>query len=130
MARTRRRYTDEPRRIFIQSSSLTVRPARRTMRPVPVPEQIYLRDREGESIGPLPRRALEVLFDSRVVDEGTPVSENGLTYKALRDFPELYARILEVKDLLVSGADPWTSAPSAPAAAVVAKTTGDIAAPR
>lgn len=79
--------------------------------------QIYLRDREGESIGPLPLRALEVLYDARVVDDGTPLSEDGVMYRALRDFPELFARVLDVKDMLVRGEDPWAPiAPAAPAA--------------
>lgn len=84
--------------------------------------QIYLRDREGESIGPLPMRALEVLFDARVVDEGTPVSENGVTFRALRDFPDMFARVLEVKDMLVRGEDPW-SAPLPPASKSSARAT-------
>lgn len=86
--------------------------------------QIYLRDREGESIGPLPMRALEVLFDSRVVDEGTPVSENGVTYRALRDFPEVLARVLEVKDMLVRGEDPWSAPPPSARASTPSEVAG------
>lgn len=72
-----------------------------------LPEVVYLRHTDGESIGPLPLRALEVLFDTRIVDEATPISETGVTFRALRDFPALLARVQEVKQLLVAGQDPW-----------------------
>jgi curved DNA-binding protein CbpA len=68
---------------------------------------IYLRHKDGESIGPMPMRALEVLFDARVVDEATPVSQNGVMFRALRDFPLLLDRVQEVKKALVEGQDPW-----------------------
>jgi tetratricopeptide (TPR) repeat protein len=77
-----------------------------------LPGQVYLRHREGESIGPMPLRALEVLFDSRVVDEGTPISEDGVMFKALRDFPLILGRMVEVKELLGHGQDPWSDAAS------------------
>lgn len=78
-----------------------------------LPAQVYLRHKDGESIGPLPLFALEVLFDARVVDEGTPVSHNGFTFKALRDLPEILLRVQDVKEQLGRGEDPWTT-PLAP----------------
>jgi hypothetical protein len=87
--------------------------------------QIYLRDREGESIGPLPVRALEVLFDARVVDDGTPLSEDGVMYRALRDFPELYARVIDVKEMLGRGEDPWAPPATPPPVARAASRMAD-----
>jgi tetratricopeptide (TPR) repeat protein len=64
---------------------------------------------DGESIGPLPLRALEVLFDGRIIDEGTPVSEDGVMFRALRDFPMMLDRMMEVKEALQQGQDPWAA---------------------
>ncbi|MCK6547307.1 DnaJ domain-containing protein [Myxococcota bacterium] len=74
-----------------------------------LPAQVYLRHKDGESIGPLPLFALEVLYDARVVDDGTPVSHNGFTFKALRDLPEILLRVQEVKEQLGRGEDPWAT---------------------
>lgn len=81
--------------------------SRRTIRALELPRQIYLRHRDGESIGPLSVRVLEVLFDSRVVDESTPVSETGVMFKALRDWPGMLERVQDVKRRLGEGEDVW-----------------------
>ncbi len=72
-----------------------------------LPREVYLRQSDGAALGPLLTRDLEVLFDSRVVDEGTWVSGDGTAYKTLREWPELLARLLEVKEMLGIGGDPW-----------------------
>lgn len=72
-----------------------------------LPNEVFLRHSSGESVGPMPRKNFEVLYDNRVVDEGTPVSGDGASYKSLREWPELLARCLEVKEVLGEGGDPW-----------------------
>lgn len=72
-----------------------------------LPREVYLRQSDGAALGPLLTRDLEVLYDSRLVDEGTWVSDDGTAYKTLREWPELLARLLEVKEMLGIGGDPW-----------------------
>ncbi len=74
-----------------------------------LPREVYLRHHDGAAVGPLLTRDLEVLFDSRVVDEGTWVSHDGTAFKTLREWPELLARLLEVKEMLGIGGDPWAT---------------------
>lgn len=81
---------------------------------MPLPDVLYLRHDGGAAIGPLPRRDFEVLYDSRVVDERTPISEDGTDYAPLRERPELLARVLEVKELLGLGEDPWADSDDLP----------------
>ncbi|MEQ9504082.1 MAG: DnaJ domain-containing protein [Deltaproteobacteria bacterium] len=75
-----------------------------------LPREVFLRHHDGAAVGPLLTRDLEVLFDSRVVDEGTWVSHDGTAFKTLREWPELLARLLEVKEMLGIGGDPWADA--------------------
>ena len=95
-----------------------------------LPQQIFLRNVDGELLGPLPRKALEVLFDTRIIDGATPVSENGVAFRALREIPELYARVEEVKALLNEGKDPWTGVEDSPTADVAASAAPSSDRPR
>lgn len=47
------------------------------------------------------------MFDSRVVDDNTPISADGGTYRALQEWPELHAHVLRIKEMLGEGKDPW-----------------------
>ena len=76
---------------------------------MPVPSTIYLRDKNGGALGPLPLHALEVLYDARIVDEGTPVSTDGAAFHPLREIGDVLGRLKEVKELLVNGGDPWAA---------------------
>ena len=68
---------------------------------------IFLKSREGEALGPLPLRALEVLFNARVVDERTPVSTDGRAFHPLGEVGDLAAAVRKSKEILVNGGDPW-----------------------
>lgn len=52
-------------------------------------------------------RSLEVLYDARVVDERTPISLDGQGFTTLADEIEVHARVVQVKQMLVNGQDPW-----------------------
>ncbi len=80
-----------------------------------LPAELFLRHVEGEAVGPLPLKAIEVLYDARVVDASTPISEDGDAFLALSQWPELYTHVEGVKDRLNRGEDVW----SAPAPAAV-----------
>jgi tetratricopeptide (TPR) repeat protein len=75
---------------------------------------MYLRGREGQPLGPFPMRTIEVLFDARVIDEDTPLSSDGGSYRPLRDIGAVIARMLEVKQILQEGGDPWLDDLDAP----------------
>lgn len=74
---------------------------------MPVPQQLYLRHTSGQPLGPLPLRAVEVLYDARVVDDGTPVSPDGTSFRPVRDWPEVLLRLMDVKEKADQGLDPW-----------------------
>jgi tetratricopeptide (TPR) repeat protein len=82
-------------------------------------EAVFLRDREGQPVGPITPTALEVLWDARVVDRGTPVSFDGVAFGPVGDHAELLEHLEAVKRKLDEGEDPWPErvrvhAPSAP----------------
>ena len=60
---------------------------------------------------------LEVLFDSRVVDDTTPVSLDGHRFTQLKEWPEILGRLEAVKAALTRGEDPWASPTPTPAPA-------------
>lgn len=68
---------------------------------------VFLREKGGLPIGPLPLLALEVLFSVRVVDEETPVSLDGADFRALSERPELLSRLLAARERVVAGDNPW-----------------------
>lgn len=68
---------------------------------------VFLREKGGLPIGPLPLLALEVLFSVRVVDEETPVSLDGADFRPLAERPELLARLLSARERVVAGDNPW-----------------------
>ncbi len=68
---------------------------------------VFLREKGGLPIGPLPLLALEVLFSVRVVDERTPVSLDGADFRPLAERPELMARLLSARERVVAGDNPW-----------------------
>lgn len=80
-----------------------------------LPNAIFLKDRQGQSLGPIPLQALEVLYDARIVDDGTPVSADGANFVLLSETGPLLARVQQVKEMVVNGQDPWAQA--APVAA-------------
>ncbi len=93
-----------------------------------LPERVFLRHNDGEAIGPVARTALEVLFDARIVDERTPVSGDGMTFTALAEWPELMRQVLDVKEALGRGEDPW-STDSQPSTPSTPEATADIEPP-
>jgi len=82
-----------------------------------LPTSIFLRNRDGQALGPLPLQALEVLYDSRIVDETTPVSADGASFVPLGQAGPLFVRVQQVKEMAVNGQDPWAqvAAPATPA---------------
>ena len=98
-----------------------------------LPLELYLLHVQGTPLGPLPRKIVEVLYDSRVVDEGTPVSQDGTDFRPLGDWPALMSHLAEVKERLGRGEDPWTddlestSRPDAPADAPLLRVLLDTA---
>lgn len=74
-----------------------------------IPQQLYLRHSSGQPLGPIPLRSLEILFDARVVDEGTPVSPDGAAFRPVREWPEVLVRLLDVKEQADQGQDPWAT---------------------
>jgi tetratricopeptide (TPR) repeat protein len=74
---------------------------------VTLPGELFLRHPSGDSIGPLPLRTIEVLYDARVLDESTPVSEDGDSFSSLGQWPELYSHVEDVKDRLGRGEKIW-----------------------
>lgn len=68
---------------------------------------VFLREKGGLPIGPLPLLALEVLFSVRVVDEATPVSLDGADFRPLAQRPELLSRLLGARERVVAGDNPW-----------------------
>lgn len=53
-------------------------------------------------------RCLEVLFEGNIIDEATPVSEDGVEFLALVDAPVVLARLREVAAMLRERRDPWS----------------------
>ena len=77
--------------------------------------QVYLKHRDGSALGPLSARDLEVLFDGRMIDERTPVSTDGRSYRDLGAWPALLSRLEDVKARVSRGEDPWAEPdPGAP----------------
>jgi tetratricopeptide (TPR) repeat protein len=74
---------------------------------VALPGELFLRHPSGDAIGPLPLRTIEVLYDARVLDESTPVSEDGDSFAALSQWPELYSHVEDVKERLGRGEKLW-----------------------
>ncbi|MEL7370464.1 MAG: J domain-containing protein [Myxococcota bacterium] len=68
--------------------------------------------------------ALEVLFDARIVDENTPISTDGQGFRALGQWAGLMEHLIEVKDALGRGEDPWPE--SLPPAARIPMETADV----
>ena len=103
---------------------------------VSLPAELYLLHVRGTPLGPLPRKTIEVLYDSRVVDEGTPVSKDGTDFRPLGDFEHLMSHLEEIKERLGRGEDPWTgdldstSRPDAPADAPLLRVLLDTAVQR
>lgn len=67
---------------------------------------LFLRGREGEAIGPLSPLAVEVLFATRVIEETTPVSTDGVSFTRFADIP-LFGRAQTARATLLEGGDPW-----------------------
>ncbi len=68
---------------------------------------VYLRDRDGGSIGPVTREELELLYYARVVDDDTPVSSDGASFVALADEAALRTRVAAFRDAVTAGQRPW-----------------------
>lgn len=82
---------------------------------------VFLRQRDGTALGPLTKNAVEVLWDAHVIDENTPVSEDGETFLPVEAHEALHAHLQTVKSELDHGRDPWPEqvevrAPRAPEA--------------
>lgn len=86
-----------------------------------LPGQLFLKHVDGGAIGPLTLRALEVLYDARVVDRTTPISADGEDFASIGEWGELFSHVEIVKDRLAKGevlwADPETSGPASSAGA-------------
>ena len=72
-----------------------------------LPDQVFFRQHDGSAIGPFALTALEVLYYERVVDERTPVSGDGHGFRALGEWAEVLTHVMNVKETLVRGEDPW-----------------------
>lgn len=70
-------------------------------------ESVFLRQHDGAPVGPVTATALELLFDARIVDPSTPVSEDGSHFSPLGEHPALLARLETAKARASSGDDPW-----------------------
>ncbi|MFO0727197.1 MAG: DnaJ domain-containing protein [Myxococcota bacterium] len=81
---------------------------------------VFLRDKVGAPIGPVPFVALEVLFSVRVVDESTPISTDGAEFQPLAARPELIARLSAMRERVLAGQNPW------PEGLVVGPFKGDL----
>jgi tetratricopeptide (TPR) repeat protein len=53
-------------------------------------------------------RSLEVLFDARIIDEGTPISSDGQIFHPLGELTAVFTHLKAIKDQLNQGLDPWT----------------------
>ena len=75
---------------------------------------IYLRHSNGEALGPVSMRSLEVLYDAHIIDERTPVSQDGVRFHKLEQVRPVIAHLKEVKTRLNEGIDVCasTSTPS------------------
>lgn len=82
---------------------------------VTLPAQFFLRHVGGDPIGPVPLRAVEALYDARVVDRTTPISGDGADFAPLGEWGELFTHVEQVKERLGAGDDVWSS--NAPATA-------------
>jgi serine/threonine protein kinase/tetratricopeptide (TPR) repeat protein len=73
-----------------------------------VPSRVYLRARDtGLALGPLPLAQLEVLFATRVIDDSTPLSLDGLAYDDLGASAKLRDHLGAYRQRLVDGGRPW-----------------------
>ncbi len=68
---------------------------------------LFLRGREGDTIGPLSQLAVEVLFATRVIEESTPVSTDGVSFTRFADIPALFGRAQAARTTVLEGGDPW-----------------------
>ncbi|MBI2377579.1 MAG: DnaJ domain-containing protein [Deltaproteobacteria bacterium] len=92
---------------------------------------VFLRDKSGAPVGPITQRALEALAATRVIDESTPVSKDGVAFAPLGQHPDLKRRVLNVLKSLMDEVDPWLDIAVAPApAAAAAAKPAPAAAPR
>ncbi|MGF1509325.1 MAG: DnaJ domain-containing protein [Myxococcota bacterium] len=72
-----------------------------------LPKAYYMRSQEGAPVGPLALQWLEILFDARVIDGETPLSESGRRFRPLMDWPELFVHLDRVKQQLAKGQHHW-----------------------
>jgi len=75
---------------------------------VTLPSALYLQGANGKRVGPIALQWLEVLFDARVVDEDTPISLSGKTFRPVSDWPDIAARLVSVRTRLRGGENPWS----------------------
>ncbi|MCC7380791.1 MAG: protein kinase [Deltaproteobacteria bacterium] len=74
---------------------------------------VYLRGPDGQPIGPVRMRELEVLFCERILDEETPVSQDGTNFGAIGQSGRIFERLRAVQQRALSGQDPWREDSSA-----------------
>lgn len=63
-------------------------------------------------VGPLSTLAVEVLFGTRLIDETTPVSTDGVRFARIDEVPALLERAQRARATLLEGGDPWKRGPS------------------
>jgi curved DNA-binding protein CbpA len=68
---------------------------------------VFLRDRGGETIGPLSPITIEVLFGTRVIDETTPISRDGVSFQRFGEDVALLERAVRARNTVLDGGDPW-----------------------
>ena len=73
-----------------------------------LPNALYLEGTNGKRVGPIALQWLEVLYDARVVDEDTPISLSGKTFRAVSEWPEILGRLEFVRKRLGEGDNPWS----------------------
>ena len=70
-------------------------------------DHVFLRGRDGSVIGPVSAQAVGVLFGTRVIDEATPVSGDGMSFARLDATPNVFTRADHARAEILEGRDPW-----------------------
>jgi tetratricopeptide (TPR) repeat protein len=91
---------------------------------VTLPGAWFLRATDGNRVGPLALQWLEILFDARMIDERTPVSDRGRTFRPVEDWPALARHLASTKERVAGGHERWDV--FAPAPELEGPSTSDL----
>ncbi len=87
--------------------------------------RLFLRGIDGRALGPLGADAVGVLFGMRVIDERTPVSEDGASFAPIAERPRLLEQLAAARDAIVAGRLPPLGDPDADLEAALAGSLDD-----